>query len=176
MDDDILTKPRGKELYLVPIDPAYPDWLANAQTTITTVGRQTSGQLQMRGVGMDKRGEQDPHSLLAIKGSELGNTVFLFSTLYWLRPDKAIKDVKTAEPVFERFLDFTRNIAGGAGLIVGDPMMIEVLAAMASNTWPPKEPSGCSLIRIGVSVSDKPTSVARVLDPSADPQRRFPGF
>ncbi|TAK57166.1 hypothetical protein EPO17_02695 [Patescibacteria group bacterium] len=176
MSDEPPTKPLGKELFLVPINPHYPDWLINAKTTITVVAKQTSGRLQMRGVGLNKTGEQDPQSLLAIKESELGNAPFLFWTLYWLKPGKVIESPQMAETVFERFIDFTRNIAGGAGLIVGDPIMIEVIAAMANNTWPPKEPSGCSLIKIGVSISDKPTYVTRILDPSADPQRRLPGF
>lgn len=176
MNDEPLPKPNGKELYLVPISPNYPDWLANAQATLTAVSRKTAGKLQMRGVGTNKAGEQDPQSLLAIKGSELGHVIFLFSTLYWLKPDKKIGGVEMATPIFERFLDFTRNIAGGAGLVVGDPVIIEVIAAMADNSWPPKEPSGCSLIQIRVSAHDKPTSVMRILDPSADPQRRFVGF
>lgn len=176
MNDEPLYIPNGKEVYLVPINPNYPNWLANAQATLTAVSRRTAGKLQMRGVGMNKTGEPDPHNLLAIKGSELGHTAFLFYVLYWLKPDKKIVSVEMAAPMFQRFIDFTQNIAGGAGLVVGDPTMIEMIAAMAEKSWPPKEPDGCALILIKISAHDKPTSVSRILDPSADPQRRFLGF
>ncbi len=173
MNDEPLSTPNGKEFYLVPINPNYPNWLENAHATLTSVSRRTAGKLQMRGVGMNKAGDQDPHCLLAIKGSVLGQTMFLFSSLYWLKPDKRVEGVEMAMPIFEGFLNFTRNVAGGAGLVVGDPVMIEVIAAIAENSWPPKEPDGCALIQIKISAHDKPTSVSRTLDPSADPQRRL---
>jgi hypothetical protein len=173
MIDEPPRKPNGKRVFLVPINPDYPRWLANAQATITAVSRQTPGRLQMRGVGINKNSERDPQSLLAIQGSDLGSTVWLFCSLGWLKSDGQPKNEATARLLFGRFLEFTQNIAGGDGVIVGDAYMLEVITAIAGNTWPPKEPGGCSLICISIDTGDRVTGVERTLDPSADPQRRL---
>jgi hypothetical protein len=175
MIDEPPRKPNGKTFFLIPINPKHPNWLKYATETIDAVVAQTKeGGLQMRGVGVNSAGDLDPHSFMAIKASVLGTTAFLFHTIEWVRQPRVRNDKEKAVFVLQRFYDFAGRVAGGSGILVGDPEALELLAAEAEQIWPPKEAGGCCLIRIAVSPHDKVTGVSRLTDPSANPQRMFP--
>lgn len=176
MSDEPTPRTNGKSFFLIPINPKHPNWLGYATETINAVAGRTNGNLQMCGVGVNHVGDLDPQSFLAIKASALGTRAFLFHTLDWLRPTKAKmgNEREIGRFVLERFFLFASRVAGGSGILIGDPETIELLAAEAEQIWPPKEAGGCCLITIAVSAHDKITGVSRLTDPSANPQRLFP--